>query len=77
MVGRAIPAAQVLKIAQRTCYHQQLPHGEDAALDGASGQLTDALHAAETGGPVFDEERVDGVGLLQRVAHLIRVALRL
>ena len=46
-------------------------------LDCAGCQLTDALYPAETGRTILDEQRVDGVGLFQRIPHFIGVALRL
>ena len=75
VVGGAVPAAQILKVAQRTGHHQQLAHGEHAALDRTGHELADALHAAKAGRAVFDQQTIDGVGLLQRVAHFVRVAL--
>ena len=67
----------MLKIAQRTGHHQQLAHGKHAALDRTGGQRTDALHSAETGRTVLNQQRIDGIRLLQRIAHLVRVTLRL
>ena len=75
VVGGAVPAAQILKVAQCAGHHQQLAHGEHAALDRAGHELADALHAAKAGRAVFDQQTIDGVGLLQRVAHFVRVAL--
>ena len=73
----AVPAGQVLEIAQGTCHHQQFAHGQHTTLDGAGCQLADALDSAKARGAVFDQQRVDGIGLLQCIAHFVRVALRL
>ena len=75
MVGRTVPGAQVLEVAQRAGHFQQLPHREDAALDGAGSQPADPLHPAEPGGAVLDQQGVDGVGLFQSKADLVGVAL--
>ena len=77
MFRGAIPAGQVLKVAQSAGHHQQFPHGEHTALDRTGYQRADTLYPAKARRPVFDEQTVDGIGLLQRVTHLIRVALRL
>ena len=49
VVGGAVPAAQILKVAQCTGHHQQLAHGEHAALDRAGHELADTFHAAKAG----------------------------
>ena len=77
MLRGAVPAGQVLKIAQRTGHHQQFAHGKHAALYGTGGKLTDPLYPAKARRPVFDEQTVDGIGLFQRVTYFIWVALRL
>ena len=77
MLRGAVPAGQVLKIAQRTGHHQQFAHGKHAALYGTGGKLTDPLYPAKARRAVFNQQGVDGVRLLQCVAHLVRVALRL
>ena len=76
MLRGAVPAGQVLKIAQRTGHHQQLAHRKHAALYGTGGKLADPLYPAKARRAVFDQQGIDGVRLLQRVAHLVRVALR-
>ena len=77
MLRGAVPAGQVLKIAQRTGHHQQFAHGKHAALYGTGGKLADPLYPAKARRTVFNQQGVDGVRLLQRVAHLVRVTLRL
>ena len=77
VLRRAIPVGQVLEVAQRTGHHQQFAHGEHAAFDRSCGQRTDALHPAETGRAILDQERIDGIRLLQCITHFIGVALRL
>ena len=64
MLGGAVPARQVLKIAQRTGHHQQLAHGKHTALYGTGGKLTDPLYPAKARRAVFDQQGVDGVRLL-------------
>ena len=56
MFRRAVPADEVLKVAKRTGHHQQFTHRKDTALDGAGGQLTDALYSTEAGRAVLDEQ---------------------
>ena len=75
VVGGTVPGAQILEVAQRPRHQQQLAHGEDAAFDSPGGQGADPLHPAEPGRAVFDEQGIDGIGLLQRKADLVRVAL--
>ena len=77
VVRGAIPAGKVLEIPQSTCHHQQLTHGEYAALDGTHRQCTDPLYPAKPGRTVFDQQGVDGIGLLQSIPDFIRVALGL
>ena len=77
MFRGAIPAGQVLEVAQSAGHHQQFPHGEHTALDRTGYQRADTLYPAKARRPVFDEQTVDGIGLFQRVTHLIWVALRL
>ena len=77
MLRGAVPAGQVLEIAQRTSHHQQLAHREHTALYGTGGKLADPLYPAKARRAVFDQQGVDGICLLQRVAYLVRVALRL
>ena len=77
MLRGAIPAGQVLKIAQRTSHHQQLAHRKHATLYGTGSKLADPLYPAKARRAVFDQQGVDGVRLFQRVAYLVRVALRL
>ena len=76
MVGRAVPGAQVLEVAQRAGHFQQLPHREDAALDGAGSQPADPFHAAKAGRTILDEQCIDGVGLIQHKADFVGGALR-
>ena len=75
MFRGAIPAGQVLKVAQSAGHHQQFPHGEHTALDRTGCQRADTLYPAKARRPVFDEQTVDCIGLFQRVTHLIRVCL--
>ena len=75
VVGRAVPAAQILKIAQCAGDHQQFAHREHAALDGTGGQLADPFDAAEPWGAILDQQRVDGVRLFQCVPDFIRITL--
>ena len=77
MLRGAVPAGQVLKIAQCTGHHQQFTHGKYTALYGTGGKLADPLYPAKARRTVFDQQGVDGVRLFQRVAHLVWVALRL
>ena len=77
VVGRAVPAAKILKVAQCTGHHQQLAHGEHAALDRACRQLADILYTAKTRRAILDQQGIDRIGLLQRIAHFVRVTLRL
>ena len=77
MLRGTIPADEVLEVAECACDHQKLAHREDATLDCAGYQLTDTLYPAETGRTILDEQRVDSIGLFQRIPHFIGVALRL
>ena len=77
MFRGAVPAGQVLKIAQRTSHHQQLAHRKHATLYGTGSKLADPLYPAKARRAVFDQQGVDGICLLQCIAHLIQVALRL
>ena len=72
-----VPAGEVLEIAQRACHHQQLAHGQHTALDRTGHKLADALHPAKPGRAVLDKQCIDRIRLLQRIAHFVRVALRL
>ena len=76
VIGGTVPGAQVLKVAQGARHQQQLTHGQHAALDCAGGQLADPFHAAKARRTVLDEQRIDGVGLIQHKADFVGVALR-
>ena len=55
MFRGAIPAGQVLKVAQSAGHHQQFPHGEHTALDRTGYQRADTLYPAKARRTVFDE----------------------
>lgn len=77
MIAGTIPLHQILKVAQSTGNHQQLSHREHAPLDGAGSQLAHTLYPAKSRGAIFDQQRIDSIGLFQRIADFIRVALGL
>ena len=71
MLAQTVPLVQPRKIAQRGGNFQQLAHGQDAALLGVRHNAAHLVDAAEARAAVFDQQRVDGVGLRQRVALLL------
>ena len=72
MFAQAVPLGQAGKIAQRGGDFQQLPHRKDAAFLRMGGDAAHFPHAAETRAAVFDQQRIDGVGLRQRVPFFLR-----
>ena len=72
MLTQTVPLAQACKIAQRGGNFQQFPHREDAALLGMSDHAPHLGDRAEARAAVFDQQAVDGVGLLQSVAFVLR-----
>ena len=77
MLAQAVPLGQAREIAQGRGNFQQLTHREDAPLAGVGNDAAHLAHAAEAGTAVLDEQRVDGVGLGQGVALLLRCGKRL
>ena len=71
MLAQAVPLGQAGKVAQRCGDFQQLSHREDAALVGVGHNTAHLAHAAEAGAAVFDEQRIDGVGLGQVIALVL------
>lgn len=71
MLAQTVPLVQPRKIAQCGGNFQQLAHGQDAALLGVRHNAAYLVDAAEARAAVFDQQRVDGVGLRQRVALLL------
>ena len=62
---------KALKIAQDGGNFQKLPHREDTAFGRMRHDAPAVLYRAETWAAVFDEQRIDRVGLRQGVALLL------
>ena len=77
MLTQTVPLAQACKIAQRGGNFQQFPHREDAALLGMGDHAPHLGDRSEARAAVFDQQAVDGVGLLQSVAFVLRGLTRL
>ena len=74
---QTVPLGKSCKIAQCGCDFQQLPHGEDPALLGMSGNAPHIGNAAKARTSVLDQKRVDGVGLCKRKTLIFRCGTRL
>ena len=71
MLAQAVPLVQPRKIAQCGGNFQQLAHGQNAALLGVRHNAAHLVDAAEARAAVFDEQRIDGVGLRQCIAFFL------
>ena len=71
MLCQAVPLDKALKIAQDGGNFQKLPHREDTAFGRMRHDAPSVLYRAETRAAVFDEQRIDRVGLRQGVALLL------
>ena len=77
VVGQAVPLGQAGKIAQRCSNFQQLAHRKNAALGRMGHHAAHFMHSAKARAAVFQQQGVDGVGLGQGVALLLRCGKRL
>ena len=75
--AQAVPLGQAREIAQRGGNFQQFPHGEDAALLGMGRNTPCTGHTAEPRTAVFEQQRIDRVGLGQGIALFLRRGTRL
>ena len=77
VVSQAVPLGQAGKIAQRCSNFQQLAHRKNAALGRMGHHAAHFMHSAKARAAVFQQQGVDGVGLGQGVALLLRCGKRL
>ena len=77
MVGQAVPLGKAGEIAQCRGNFKQFPHGEDTAFCRMSHNAAHLADGAKARTAVFEQQRVDGVGLGESVALLLRSVARL